>query len=170
MRAILRILYILQHLLIAVEDRMPLFAVGCSFFVAPMRGDAVLGNLVHLVTADLDFHRLSVIHNRGMEGLVAILLRLSDPVSEPVWEIGPSVVQRAEGEVAVFVGFDEDAEPHQIADVLEGCPFLLHFLVDAIDMLCSAVDIGEDVLIFQLFANALYHFLAISLAFHEFFV
>ena len=66
--------------------------------------------------------------------------------------------------------FDKDSKTDQIPDFTEGVPFLLYLLVDAIDMLRSTVDIGENIPFFEFSANLFNHLITVCLSLSEFLV
>ena len=68
-------------------------AVGLrAFLVAPVGGDAHLGDLVHLVGADLDLERLAVERDhRGVQRLVEVVLGHGDVVVELARDRAPQL-------------------------------------------------------------------------------
>jgi hypothetical protein len=78
-------------------------AVGlAAFLVAPVRGDAELGVLVHLARADLHFERLALrADHRGVQRAVVVALGLGDVVVELARDRRPQVVHHAERGVAL---------------------------------------------------------------------
>ena len=115
-----------------LEGRIAAHALVPAFLVPPMRGDAVLGMLVHLDGADLHFQRLALGTDDGrVQRTVAVGLRLRDVVVELAGKGGPDVVDDAERGIAVANVVDEDAHG---ADVVERVdPHLLapHLVPDA---------------------------------------
>src|SRR5207302_11465188 len=77
--------------------------VGRALLVAPVRGDAELGSLVHLPGADLYLDRLALgPHHRRVQRLVEVELRHGDVVLEtPLYRL-PGGVDRTERGVAVL--------------------------------------------------------------------
>ncbi len=105
-----------------------------------------------------------------MERLIPVFLRLTDPIAKSVGMVTPLTVERAECGITVSVGFNKDSEADQISDFAERRSFLLHLLIDTIDMLCSAVNIGVDASFFKDLANLFHHFITVGFTLSEFLV
>ena len=79
-----------------------LLVLAHAFLVAPVRGDAVFGHLVHLVRADLDLERPTVDRqDRRVQRLVQALFGIGDVVVELAGQRPPDRVDDAERRVAV---------------------------------------------------------------------
>ena len=115
-------------------------AVGL-FLVLPVRGHTVLGAPVHLVSADLELHRMVAgTQDRGVQRLVHVVLRHRDVILEPPGQRIPPGVQHAERAVTVAGGVDQHPQPDQIVDVGEVAATHHHLLVDRVVVLGTPVD------------------------------
>ena len=67
------------------------------FLVLPVRGDALLGDQVHLPRADLHLERLPLLrHHRRVQRLVEVRLRHRDVVLDPAGDRTPDLMDDAE--------------------------------------------------------------------------
>ena len=115
------------------------------FLVLPVRGDAVLGPLVHAPGADLQLDRLAAgADDRGVQALVHVELRHRDVVLEPAGDRVPARVDGAEGRVAVADAVDQDPDADQVVDVVELDVAGDHLLVDRVVVLGAAADRALD--------------------------
>ena len=121
-------------------------AVGLgAFLVAPVRGDADLGHLVHRLGPDLDLERLAVERDdRRMERLVEVVLGDRDVVVELARDRPPDRVDDPERGVAVADVLDQDADGVDVVDLAELRALALHLLPDAVDVLRAALEVGVD--------------------------
>ena len=104
-----------------------------------MRGDAVLGALMHVEGTDLDLHRLATgTDDRRMQRLVEIKLRHRDVVFEAAGNRVPAPMQCPEHAVAILDRLHQDAHSHQIEDLIEGLSAHDHLLVDRVVALRTA--------------------------------
>ena len=114
-------------------DRLPQSAIGSALahrqrvgaqpqvFVDAVRGDAVLGDLVHLVCANLQFDPLAARpDHRSVNGTIVVLLRRRNVVLETPRNARPSCMRDADGSVTVGDRVDENAEAIDIGQLLEG--------------------------------------------------
>ena len=115
-----------------------------------MRGDAVLGDLVHFLGADLHLERDAVrADDGGVERLVHIRLGRADIVLEAAEHGAVEVVDDAENVVAVRDGIDDDAEGEEVEHLVHGLALGIHLAVDAVGVLHAAIDLEiRDVLLF----------------------
>ena len=114
-----------------------------------MRGDAVLGDPVHLLRADLQLHPLLPgPDHRGVQGAVVVLFGCRDIVLEAAWHERPFGVDDAEREIAVLDRADEDAETEDVGELLEG-HLLALLLVDRIGTLLAPLDHRIDAPLLQ---------------------
>ncbi len=115
------------------------------FLVLPVRGDAVLGPLVHAPGADLQLDRLAAgADDRGVQALVHVELGHRDVVLEPAGDRVPPRVDGAEGGVAVAHRVDQHPDAHQVVDVVELHVARDHLLVDRVVVLGPAGDGALD--------------------------
>ena len=126
-------------------------AVGLgAFLVAPVRGDADLAHLVHLLGPDLDLQRLAVERDDGrVERLVQVVLGHRDVVVELAGDRPPERVDDAEGGVAVAHVLDEQADGVDVVDLAELRALALHLLPDAVDVLRATLQVGLDAGVLQ---------------------
>ena len=113
-----------------------------AFFIRPVRGDAELGDFVHVAGADLDFDGVAARANDfGMEALVAIRLGSSDVVAEEALHGQEERMGVAESAVAVIFGLDDNSDRDEVKDLLEWDALLDDFVVDAVEVLGAADDL-----------------------------
>ena len=126
------------------------------FLVLPVRGHAVLRAPVHAPGPDLQLDRLAAGADHGrVQRLVHVELRHRDVVLEPPGNGVPPGVHRAERRVAVAHRVHQDADAHQVVDVVEAHVAGDHLLVDGVVVLGAAghprldlgvAQVGGDVL------------------------
>ena len=127
------------------ELRVVLAVGPAAFLVAPVGGDPDLADLVHRVGPDLDLERLALARDdRRVEALVEVVLGDRDVVVELARDRPPDRVDDAERGVAVLDLLDEAADRVDVVDLLEPGALALHLLVDAVDVLRAALDVGLD--------------------------
>ena len=114
-------------------------AAARALLVAPVRGDAVLGGVVHLAGADLDLQRppLGPDH-RGVQRLVHVELRHRHHVLEAAREGLPEGMDDADGAVAVLHAVDDHAHRRQVVDLVELAALAGHLRVDRVEVLGAA--------------------------------
>lgn len=114
-----------------------------------MRGDPVVGHLLHLAGADLDLDGHPVhAEQGGMQRLVAVGLGNRDVVLEAPGERLVQAVHGAQHAVAGIDLVDDDAEGVDVHDLVERLTLAAHLLVDAVEVLLAA-----DHLAFHAFAG-----------------
>ena len=117
-----------------------------SLLVLPVRGDAGLGDPVHVLGADLHFDRHAVRpEQRGVQRLVAVDARDRDVVLEASRHRLEHAVHDAERAVAGVGAVDDDAQAVHVDDLGERRALALHLLVDAVEVLLARLDLGLDV-------------------------
>ena len=127
----------LQPLELGVGRVQP--ALGGVLLVAPVRGDAVLGRLVHVAGADLDLQRAPLgPDHRRVQRLVHVELRHRHHVLEAAGKRLPERVDDADGAVAVLDGVDDDAHRRQVVDLVELAALAGHLRVDRVEVLGAA--------------------------------
>jgi hypothetical protein len=100
-----------------------------ALFVFPVRGDAFLGDAVHFLGADLHFERLPLRSDHGsVQRLIQIGPRNGDEILDAARNGAPVIVDDAERGVAVLHRIGENAQRHQIVDLIDGdlLPLQLH--------------------------------------------
>src|SRR6185503_7568785 len=121
-----------------------------AFLVAPVGGDADLADLVHRLGPDLDLEGLAVERDhRRVERLVEVVLGDRDVVVELARDRPPQGVDDAERRVAVADVVDEDPDRVDVVDLGELGGLALHLLVDAVDVLGPALEVGLDARLLQ---------------------
>src|SRR5688572_4506908 len=106
-------------------------AARAALLVLPVRRDAVLGDAVHLVGADLDFDALPTgPDQRRVQRLIHIGLRQRDVVLETPRDRRPARVHRPERRVTFGRGLDADSERQDVEHLLELRALLLHLAED----------------------------------------
>ena len=135
------------------------FLVGLALAAAlvdPVRGDAELGLAVHLARADLDLERLALGPDHGrVQRPVAVQLRHRHVVLEAAGHRLPERVDQAERAVAVAgpllaVALDDHAHGGQVVDLVELAALADHLVVDGVEVLRPAGDVGRDVGLLEL--------------------
>ena len=116
------------------------------FFVAPVRGDAIFGVLVHLGGADLHLERFSiVINDGGMQGLVIIVLGGGDVIVKFVRDGPPVGVDDPQGGVTVLLCLATIRRtPRKSISISKGRPFSCILLINRIDVLGTPGDLCLD--------------------------
>ena len=113
--------------------------------VLPVRRDAELGPLVHLLGTDLDLDRPALgTDDRRVQRLVQVELRRRDVVLEATGHRRPPRVDLAQDRVAVAHRVDEDADAHQVVDLVELATAHDHLLVDRVVLLRAPDDLAAD--------------------------
>ena len=143
-------------LLVPVEQRLEPLQLGrrrvgrlarglVALLVAPVRGDAVLGRLVHVARADLDLQRppLGPDHRR-VQGLVHVELGHGDHVLEAPRQGLPQRVDHAHGAVAVLHGVHDHAHRGEVVDLVELAALAGHLRVDGVEVLGAPGDRRAD--------------------------
>ncbi len=121
-----------------------------------MGGDPVLGQLVHVLGADLDLERLALgADHRGVQSLVHVRLRHRDEVLEAAGQRLPERVDDADRAIAVLDGSDDHPHRGEIEDLVELTAFLGHLGVDRVEVLGPAGDLGLNPDLHQLFGQEL---------------
>ena len=84
-----------------------------------MRRDAFFGDAVHLLGPDLDFEGLPVrADHGGVQRLVEVRPRDRDEILDAARDGPPLVVDHAERRVAVLHRVGDDAQRHQVVDLV----------------------------------------------------
>ena len=123
-----------------------------------MRGDALLGDAVHFLGTDLDFKRLARVDDGGVERLIEVGTRHGDVVFEAARDRGPNLMHNAESGVTVLDRIGDDADGHQIVDLIESALLALHFLVQRVEAFGAAFDFGGEAVFDHFFANGVLNF------------
>ncbi len=114
---------------------------ACLLLVAPMRGDPVFGDFVHVLGADLHFDALLLWADDGsMDGLVSVRFRRADIVLKMAGNRVVFLVDEAEHMVAIRHRRRDDAKADNVRQLLERDAFALHFFPDGIGLFLAAVD------------------------------
>ena len=101
-----------------------------------MRGDTVLGVIVHRARADLDLDGLAARpDDRRVQGAVAVLLGIGDVVVELAHDRLPAAVHDAERAVALLHVLDQYPHRAHVEQVTELDVLGAHLLPDAVDVL-----------------------------------
>jgi hypothetical protein len=119
-----------------------------AFLVAPMGGDARLGDLIHLLGPDLDFVDVAIARDdRGMERLVHVRLRHGDVVFEAARDRLIGRVDDSEDLVAVHLGLRDDADGQNIVDLIEVVVLEIHLAVNRVNRFDPRFDPERDLLL-----------------------
>ena len=113
--------------------------------VQPVRGDAGLGDAMHVLRADLRFERRAErTEQRGVQRLVAVGLRDRDVVLELARDRLVQAVQDAERGVAGGHVLDQDAHAVDVEHLRERVVLFAHLLVHAVHRLFAAAHRRRD--------------------------
>ena len=118
--------------------------------VLPVGGNAVFGDFVHLLGADLHLEGDGVIaHDRGVQALVHIGLRRADIILEAAQNGLIQIVHDAQHIVAVKHRIHDHAEGKQVEHIVQILVLRIHLAVDAVGVLHAAADTGLDARLVQ---------------------
>src|SRR5262245_65605955 len=110
-----------------------------------MGGNAVLGNRVHLLSANLQLDALMArADDGGVDRLVVVLLWVRDVVLEPARYRVPSRVHHRESAVAVLDLRHDDAEGIDVGELLERNLLPLHLAPDGVGLRLAPGDGPRD--------------------------
>ncbi len=110
-----------------------------------MRGDAVFGDLVHGLRADLKLDALVLgTDDSGVDRAIIVLLRRGDVVLEAPRNEGPGVVNDAQDTVTIRDVAHHHPEAQDIRQLLEGDALALHLPPDGIGPLLASLHIALD--------------------------
>src|ERR1022692_4241231 len=119
---------------------MPSSAMRCISSVR-IWTSKVLGDAMHLFGADLDLEGLAVrAHHAGVQGLVEIGPRNGDEILDAARNGAPLIVDHPQRRVAVLDRVGEDAQRHEIVDLVERDLLAAHFLEDGVGPFQAAID------------------------------
>src|SRR6185437_2940000 len=99
-----------------------------AVFVLPVRGDALLGDAVHFLGANLNFERLAGVNDGGVERLIEVGARHGDVVFEAARDRAPNLMHNAQSGVTVLDRIGDNADGHQVVDLIESALLALHFM------------------------------------------
>src|SRR5262249_21029300 len=123
---------------------------GRALLVAPVRGNAELGHLVHLAGADLHLDPLALGPDYArVQRAVLVGFRRRDVVLEPPGHHGVVAVDHAERVVALLDSVDHDTEGHDVGELLEAHILALHLAPDRIGRLFATGDLRLDAAVAQ---------------------
>ena len=115
--------------------------VVAALLIAPVRGDAVLGHMVHFPGADLNFKgegNAPAADHRGVQRLVHIVFGYRNIILEAAGHLRPQRMAHAQHRVTIRHGIHQHADGDQIVNLIEGLILNHHFAVDAVQMLGAA--------------------------------
>src|SRR5262245_56452086 len=116
-----------------------------------MRGDAELGDLVHLLGADLQLDALIAGSDyRSVQRTVIVLLRRRDVILEAAGHHRPGGMYRAERAVAGFGILHHDAKGIDVGKLFEADRLALHLGPDRERLLAAAIDPRGDAVLLHL--------------------
>src|SRR5262249_1756268 len=84
-------------------------AFRLAVFVFPVRGDAFLGNAMHILSTNLNFERLAAMNHGRMQRLIEIRPRHSDVVLEAAGNGAPNMMDDAKRGIATALRVGNDA-------------------------------------------------------------
>jgi len=119
--------------------------LGVLVLIAPVGGDPVFGQGVHLGRPDLDLEAALVFGQDGrVESLVQVGLGHGDEIAEAAGDGRPALMDEAEDLVAVPDRIGDDPESQVIIDLAEIDLLRFHLLPDAVRPLDPALDLGRN--------------------------
>ncbi len=120
------------------------------FLVFPVCSDPLLGHIMHIPGADLDFHAIAEGADDGsMQRLVHVGLGHGDVVFEASRNRLPGGVDDAQHFVALAHGIDNHPEGDQVMNLLKVDSLPLHLEIDGIKMLEATGNLALDPLLFK---------------------
>ena len=128
------------HLTLPVDDAIEPFHFlwRGGILVRPVRSHSPLRALVHFAGSNLHLDGLSIgTNHRGVQRLIEVELRHGDVVLESTDHRFPVTVNDAERPVTIAHVVYDDANRHQVEDVVELATFLHHLFVDAPEVLST---------------------------------
>jgi hypothetical protein len=127
-----------------------------ALFVLPVRGDALFGDAVHLLGADLHLERLPLVaDDRGVQRLIQVLARRGDEVFDAARHGVPVLVNDAERGVAVAHVLGDDADRGEVVDLVERDLLPLQLEVNAVEPLDAPFDADDgDALLVEVARDA----------------
>ena len=143
-----------------------------AFLVAPVRGDAEFGMLVHLAGAYLHLEREAArADHRGMQRAVVVALGVRDVVVEFAFDRRPQFMHQPERGIAApdpidQAVIDQDAHRANIVEFAEIHMLALHLVDDAVDVFGAAGHFGGDARLAQYLLQLRDHIGDILLAIH----
>ena len=118
---------------------------ACALLVDPVRGDAVFRDLVHLAGADLHFDALPFgPEHARMQGAVAVGFGRADVILEAIRDDRVGTVDHTQRSVTLLHGVDDDAETHDVRELLEAHFLVPHLPPDRVRRLFAPDDRGLD--------------------------
>ena len=139
--------------------------LAAVFLIQPVSRDTELAFLVHFLGADLNLKRLAGrADDRGVQALVHVELRHGDVVFETPGHRVPQRMHRAQRRVTVLNGLHDQAHGDQVEDLAELLVALGHFLIDRVQVLGTAHDLGLDADLLHLVVQKVDDLLQVCLA------
>ena len=124
-----------------------------AVLVAPVRGHALFGDAVHFLRADLHFKRLPCMDHRGVQRLIQVGPGHGDVILEPAGHRTPHLVDHAQSRIAVADRVGNDAHGQQIVNLIDRAVLPQALLMNGIEALHAAVDLGGDSILVEPLAN-----------------
>ncbi len=138
--------------------------VALAFLVFPVGRNARLGNTVHLGGPYLHFHPLAErADHRGVQRLVHVALGHGDIVLEASGNGLPRRMDDAKDFVTRTYVIDQDADRHEIVNLVDIHVAALHLVVDGVEVLAPPRDVAPDAVLDQLLGNDFHDFPHIAL-------
>src|SRR5688572_26794991 len=129
----------LEHLPEPVKRAVELVGVLRVLLESPVSSDAVLRGTVHLASADLNLEELLPgSEDRRVQRLVSIRLRLPDVILDALLERRELLVNHAERVITIGNRVHQNADRHEVIDLLIRLVPLRHLLVDRPEVLRPA--------------------------------
>ena len=123
-----------------------------------MRGDALFGDAMHFLRANLHFKRLPGMDHRRVQRLVQVRPRHGDVILEPAGNGPPHLMDHAQRRVAVANRVGNHAHGQQIVNLVDRAMLAQAFLMNGIEPLDAAIDFGGDSIFLEPLANRVLQF------------
>ena len=124
-----------------------------AVLISPVRGHSLLGDAVHFLRANLYFERLPRMDHRRVQRLVKVWPRHGDVILEPAGDGAPRLMDHAERGIAVANCVGNDANREQVVNLIDRAVIPQTFLVNGIEPLHAAIDLGGNSVFIQPLAN-----------------
>ena len=129
-----------------------------TVFIFPVRGDALLGDAMHILRSNLHFERLAGMNHGRVQRLVEVRARHGDVVLESPGHGPPDLMDHAERGVAILHRVGDHAHGQQVVDLIEIALLLLNFQMHRIEPLDARLHFGGNAALDHFLANRVLHF------------
>ena len=114
-----------------------------TFLVSPVSCNPVFGNLVHLLSTDLDFNRPFRTINRRMNRLITIGFRIGNIVFETSRHRTPELVDVSQHSINVTMRLHDTTNSNQIINLIKAFLLVTHLTKNRVDVFWTAINITD---------------------------